>query len=59
MPPYTPWGRRSCFCIQPVAEIVSIPRQILHQEVAVRLRQRIVEGHLAPGAKLLPAKLAL
>jgi len=58
MPPYTPWSRRSCFCIQPVAEIVSIPRQILHQEVAVRLRQRIVEGHLAPGAKLNERELA-
>jgi DNA-binding GntR family transcriptional regulator len=35
-----------------MAEIISIPRQVLHQEVAVRLRQRIVEGELAPGAKL-------
>ena len=35
-----------------MAEILSIPRQVLHQEVAVRLRQRIVEGHIAPGAKL-------
>jgi DNA-binding GntR family transcriptional regulator len=35
-----------------MAEIVSIPRQILHQEVATRLRQRIVEGQIAPGAKL-------
>ncbi len=35
-----------------MGEIVSIPRQVLHQEVAVRLRQRIVEGQLAPGAKL-------
>jgi DNA-binding GntR family transcriptional regulator len=35
-----------------MAEIISIPRQVLHQEVAVRLRQRIVEGHLTAGAKL-------
>ncbi|MBX3604002.1 MAG: GntR family transcriptional regulator [Piscinibacter sp.] len=35
-----------------MAEVISIPRQVLHQEVAVRLRQRIVEGHLAPGSKL-------
>jgi DNA-binding GntR family transcriptional regulator len=35
-----------------MAEIISIPRQVLHQEVAVRLRQRIVEGHVSPGAKL-------
>src|SRR5256714_14879387 len=27
-----------------VADILSIPRQVLHHEVAVRLRQRIVEG---------------
>lgn len=32
--------------------IVSIPRQSLHQEVANRLRQRIIEGDIAPGAKL-------
>lgn len=41
-----------------MAEIISIPRQVLHQEVAVRLRQRIVEGHLAPGAKLNERALA-
>lgn len=35
-----------------MAEVISIPRQVLHQEVATRLRQRIVEGQLAPGAKL-------
>jgi DNA-binding GntR family transcriptional regulator len=35
-----------------MAEIISIPRQVLHQEVVVRLRQRIVEGHFAPGSKL-------
>jgi DNA-binding GntR family transcriptional regulator len=31
---------------------------VLHQEVAVRLRQRIVEGHLAPGCKLNERELA-
>jgi DNA-binding GntR family transcriptional regulator len=41
-----------------MAEIISIPRQVLHQEVAVRLRQRIVEGHLPPGAKLNERELS-
>lgn len=41
-----------------MTEIISIPRQVLHQEVAVRLRQRIVEGQLAPGAKLNERELA-
>jgi DNA-binding GntR family transcriptional regulator len=41
-----------------MADILSIPRQVLHQEVALRLRQRIVEGHLAPGAKLNERELA-
>ena len=41
-----------------MAEIISIPRQVLHQEVAVRLRQRIVEGQLAPGAKLNERELS-
>ena len=36
----------------PMADILSIPRQVLHQAVALRLRQRIVEGQLTPGAKL-------
>lgn len=35
-----------------MAEIIAIPREVLHQQVAVRLRQRIVEGQIAPGAKL-------
>ena len=35
-----------------MADVISIPRQVLHQEVAVRLRQRIVEGLIEPGAKL-------
>jgi len=41
-----------------MAEIISIPRQVLHQEVATRLRQRIVEGHLAPGTKLNERELS-
>ncbi len=41
-----------------MAEIITIPRQVLHQEVAVRLRQRIVEGQLGPGAKLNERELA-
>ena len=41
-----------------MAEILSIPRQVLHQEVAVRLRQRIVEGQIAPGAKLNERELS-
>ncbi len=36
----------------------SIPRQALHQEVATRLRQRIIEGELAPGAKLNERELS-
>lgn len=35
-----------------MADIIAIPREVLHQQVAVRLRQRIVEGQVAPGAKL-------
>ncbi len=38
--------------------LLSIPRQVLHQEVAVRLRQRIVEGRIAPGAKLNERELS-
>ena len=41
-----------------MAEIISIPRQVLHQEVATRLRQRIVEGQIAPGAKLNERELS-
>ncbi len=41
-----------------MAEIISIPRQVLHQEVATRLRQRIVEGHIQPGAKLNERELS-
>jgi len=41
-----------------MADVISIPRQVLHQEVALRLRQRIVEGELAPGAKLNERELS-
>lgn len=41
-----------------MAEVVSIPRQVLHQEVALRLRQRIVEGDIAPGSKLNERELS-
>ncbi len=41
-----------------MADIISIPRQVLHQEVATRLRQRLVEGHIAPGAKLNERELS-
>src|SRR6202795_4115952 len=39
--------RREC-----VAEIIQIPRRSLHDEVALRLREMLVEGRIAPGAKL-------
>jgi DNA-binding GntR family transcriptional regulator len=34
------------------AEVIAIPRANLHEQVAQRLRQMLVEGHIAPGAKL-------
>jgi DNA-binding GntR family transcriptional regulator len=34
------------------AEIIAIPRTNLHEQVANRLRQMLVEGRIAPGAKL-------
>jgi len=34
------------------AEIISIPRTGLHEQVAQQLRQLLVEGQIAPGAKL-------
>src|SRR5882724_642358 len=36
----------------PMADVISIPRQVLHQQVVTRLRQLIVEGRLVPGSKL-------
>ena len=41
-----------------MADGISIPRRVLHQEVGSRLRQRIVEGHIAPGAKLNERELS-
>lgn len=41
-----------------MADIIAIPRPVLHQEVAARLRQRIVEGLIAPGSKLNERELA-
>ena len=41
-----------------MAEVISIPRQVLHHEAAVRLRLLIVEGRIAPGAKLNERALA-
>lgn len=34
------------------AEIIAIPRTNLHEQVANRLRQMLVEGRISPGAKL-------
>jgi DNA-binding GntR family transcriptional regulator len=34
------------------AEVIAIPRAALHEQVATRLRQMLVEGRVAPGAKL-------
>ena len=40
------------------AEIISIPRAALHEQVAARLRQMLVESRIAPGAKLNERELA-
>jgi len=40
------------------AEIISIPRPALHEQVAQRLRQMLVENQIAPGAKLNERELA-
>ena len=40
------------------ADVISIPRAALHEQVAMRLRQMLVEGQLAPGAKLNERELA-
>jgi DNA-binding GntR family transcriptional regulator len=34
------------------ADVIAIPRGSLHEQVAQRLRQMLVEGQIAPGAKL-------
>jgi DNA-binding GntR family transcriptional regulator len=49
------------FCIQNTqmtADIISIPRATLHDQVAYRLRELLVEGAIAPGAKLNERALA-
>lgn len=40
------------------AEVISIPRAALHEQVAQRLRQMLVEGRIAPGNKLNERELA-
>jgi DNA-binding GntR family transcriptional regulator len=40
------------------ADILSIPRAALHEQVAQRLRQMLVENQIAPGAKLNERELA-
>ena len=40
------------------AEIIPIPRAALHEQVANRLRQMLVENHIPPGAKLNERELS-
>jgi DNA-binding GntR family transcriptional regulator len=40
------------------AEVITIPRAALHEQVAQRLRQMLVEGRIAPGAKLNERELS-
>ena len=40
------------------AQIIAIPNTALHEQVAQRLRQMLVEGHIAPGAKLNERELS-
>ncbi|WP_395685953.1 GntR family transcriptional regulator [Caenimonas koreensis] len=40
------------------AKVIAIPRAALHDHVAQRLRQMLVENHIAPGAKLNERELA-
>ena len=40
------------------AEVISIPRAALHEQVAQRLRQMLVENRIAPGAKLNERELS-
>src|SRR3954447_1757328 len=40
------------------ADIISIPRAALHEQVAQRLRQMLVEGRISPGAKLNERELS-
>ena len=41
-----------------MAQVIAIPRQVLHQEAATRLRQLIVEGDIVAGSKLNERALA-
>ena len=41
-----------------VAEVISIPRAALHEQVAQRLRPMLVEGRIPPGAKLNERELS-
>jgi DNA-binding GntR family transcriptional regulator len=41
-----------------LAEIIEISRSALHEQVAVRLRAMLVEGRIAPGAKLNERELS-
>ena len=43
---------------EPIDDLLTLPRPVLHQAVARRLRQRIVEGQLAPGDKLNERELS-
>lgn len=40
------------------AQIITIPRSALHEQVAYRLRELLVEGGIAPGAKLNERELS-
>ena len=40
------------------ADVIPIPRAALHEQVAPRLREMLVEGRIAPGAKLNERELA-
>jgi DNA-binding GntR family transcriptional regulator len=40
------------------AKVIAIPRANLHEQVAQRLRQMLVEGRIAPGAKLNERELS-
>jgi DNA-binding GntR family transcriptional regulator len=49
------------FCIQNSgmsAEVIPIPRAALHEQVAHRLRQMLVEGRITPGSKLNERELS-
>jgi DNA-binding GntR family transcriptional regulator len=41
-----------------MAELITLPRTVLHQEVAQRLRRRLIEGDIAPGTKLNERELS-